>query len=104
MNSIRVLISVTVNKGWPLLQLDVKNAFLHGELQEEVYMKSPSGFQHPMDKGKVCKLKKTLYGLQQSPRAWFERFSGAMREEGIFKARWIILFSSNTSTAVSLPV
>lgn len=71
MNSVRVLISVAVNKRWPLLQLDVKNALLHDDLHEKLYMKTP-GFQHPPVEGKVCKLKRALYGLKQSPRAWFE--------------------------------
>ena len=75
MNSIRVLISLAANQDWPLHQLDVKNAFLHGDLEEEVYKELPPGLKLPASNGKVCKLKKVLYGLKQSPRAWFERFS-----------------------------
>lgn len=78
MNLVRIVILVAVSKGWPLLQLDLKNAFLHSDLQEEVYMKTLLGFQHLTTKGKVCRLKKSLYGLKQSPRAWFEWFSSAM--------------------------
>ena len=65
-----------------LHQLDVKNAFLHGDLQEEVYMEIPPGFSNANTKGKVCKLKKSLYGLKQSPRAWFDRFRQAMCNMG----------------------
>ena len=78
MNSIRVLISLAANQDWPLHQLDVKNAFLHGDLEEEVYMELPLSLKLPASNGKVCKLKKVLNGLKQSPRAWFERFSRAM--------------------------
>lgn len=77
MNSVRVLISLAVNEGWLLLQFNVKNAFLHGEL-EEVYMDIPLGFKIQDVQENVCKLKKVLYGLKQSPRAWFEKFRAAM--------------------------
>jgi len=78
MGTVRTLISCAVNFGWPLHQMDVKNAFLHGDLQEEVYMESPPGFANSQTVGKVCKLKKSLYGLKQSPRAWFDRFRRAV--------------------------
>ena len=78
MNSIWVLISLASNQDWPLHQFDVKNAFLHGDLEEEVYMELPLSLKLPASNGKVCKLKKVLNGLKQSPRAWFERFSRAM--------------------------
>lgn len=77
MNSIRVLISLATNYGWPLNQFVVKNAFLQGDL-EEGYMTLPPGFQVSNSEGKVCKLKKALYGLKQLLRAWFERFRTAM--------------------------
>ena len=67
MNSVRILLSLAVNRDWPLHQFDVKNAFLHGDLEKEVYMDVPPGFEDPKTEGKVCRLKKSLYGLKQSP-------------------------------------
>lgn len=79
MNTIRVLISIAANKDWPLKQFDVKNAFLNGYLEEEVYMDPPPGIDCG---GSVCKLRRALYGLKQSPRAWFGRFSNFMKQIG----------------------
>ncbi|XP_073265279.1 uncharacterized protein [Populus alba] len=79
MNTIRVLLSLVVNFSWPLKQFDVKNAFLHGDLEEKVYMQLPPGFNNSQSSGKVCRLRKALYGLKQSPRAWFGRFTEAMK-------------------------
>ncbi|RVW95967.1 Retrovirus-related Pol polyprotein from transposon RE1 [Vitis vinifera] len=82
-NTIRVLLSLAANLDWPLQQFDVKNAFLHGELSEEVYMDLPLGCMVSEKQcQKVCKLKKSLYGLKQSPRAWFGRFTKSMRAFG----------------------
>jgi uncharacterized protein (DUF2164 family) len=80
MNIVRTLISCAVNFGWDLFQLDVKNIFLHGDLKEEVYMEIPSGFENEKLKGKVCRLKQSLYGLKQSSRAWFDRFFMVMKK------------------------
>lgn len=66
-DTIRVLFSIAANEGWPLHQFDVTNAFLHGELKEEVYMEDPPGFIGKFKEQEVCPLKKSLYGLQQSP-------------------------------------
>jgi Reverse transcriptase (RNA-dependent DNA polymerase) len=64
LNSVRVILSIAANLEWPLHQLDVKNVFLHGELEEDIYMEMPLGYQPPNMMGKVCKLKKALYGLK----------------------------------------
>jgi hypothetical protein len=78
MNTVRILLSLAVHFSWSLQQFDVKNAFLHGDLVEEIYMEIPPGFASRIEKGMVCKLKKALYGLKQSPRAWFGRFTKVM--------------------------
>ena len=72
---------MAVNFDWELQQYDVKNAFLHGELEEEIYMTIPPWF-NGSDGNEVCRLKKTLYGLKQSPCAWFERFAKVMIANG----------------------
>ena len=82
LNTIRVILSLAANFDWPLHQFDVKNAFLHSDLEEEIYMEIPPGYLMPETRNKVCKLKKALYGLKQSPRAWFGRFCNAMRSYG----------------------
>ncbi|KAL0543454.1 hypothetical protein IC582_018550 [Cucumis melo] len=81
LNTVRVLLSVAVNKDWPLYQLNVKNAFLNGDLVEEVYMSPPPGFEAQFGQ-EVCKLQKSLYGLKQSPRAWFDRFTTFVKSQG----------------------
>ncbi|CAL8114279.1 unnamed protein product [Prunus armeniaca] len=69
------------NLDWPLHQFDVKNTFLHGKLTKEVYMDIPPGY-NTTQIGTVCKLRKVLYELKQSPRAWFGRFTMAMKNNG----------------------
>jgi hypothetical protein len=78
LNSVRILLSVAVSRSWPLYQLDIKNAFLHGDLQEEVYMDQTLGYVVTGSEHLVCRLRKALYGLKQSPRAWFDGFSAVV--------------------------
>ena len=75
LNSVRILFSLAVNQGWSLHQLDVSNAFLYGELTEQVFMEKPLGYVHSGGADKVCHLRRAIYGLKQSPRAWFAKFS-----------------------------
>jgi len=69
-SSIRALLSIVAMRDYELEQLDVKTAFLHGELEEDIYMDQPEGFVIPEKEHLMCKLKKSLYGLKQSPRQW----------------------------------
>ena len=68
---VRLLLSMATIQSWPLYQLDIKNAFLHGELAEEVYMEQSLGFVAQGESGLVCRQRRSLYGLKQSPQAWF---------------------------------
>ncbi|KAK1662393.1 hypothetical protein QYE76_050552 [Lolium multiflorum] len=80
--TIRLLLSLAVTRGWFLRQLDVQNAFLHGILEEEVYMRQPPGFVDPARPQHLCRLVKALYGLKQAPRAWHARLGSVLRAHG----------------------
>jgi hypothetical protein len=73
--TVRIILSLAAQNHWPLRQLDVSNVFLHGLLKETVYMAQPLGFIDSAHPSQVCKLHKSLYGLKQALRAWFERFT-----------------------------
>ncbi|RVW82487.1 Retrovirus-related Pol polyprotein from transposon TNT 1-94 [Vitis vinifera] len=86
MNTVRILLSLAAHYNWQLLQYDVKNAFLYGDLDEEIYMNIPLRFEGNTG-NKVCKLKKALYGLKQSLKAWFGRFAKVMKESGYIQSQ-----------------
>jgi len=80
MTTVRTLLAVAAASSWSISQMDVKNAFLHGNLTDEVYMQPSPGVVAPP--GYVCHLRRALYGLKQAPRAWHERFVSAIRAAG----------------------
>uniref|UniRef100_A0A2N9GHZ2 Integrase catalytic domain-containing protein n=1 Tax=Fagus sylvatica TaxID=28930 RepID=A0A2N9GHZ2_FAGSY len=80
--TVRLILSLAVSLKWPLRQLDVKNAFLHGTLKEEVYMTQPQGYVDSAHPNYVCRLHKSIYGLKQAPRAWFESFTSQLLHLG----------------------
>ncbi|KAK8931024.1 hypothetical protein KSP39_PZI016079 [Platanthera zijinensis] len=103
MSSIRIVISLAATHRWPLHQLDIKNAFLHGSLEEEVYMEQPPGFVAEGERNKVCRLLASLYGLKQSPRQWFARFRSVVTKFGLTKSiKDSSLFYRNSSAGTVL--
>ena len=91
---IHVVLSIAASRGWPIHQLDVKNAFLQRHLEETIYCQQPPGFVDPTYPDHVCLLQRFLYGLKQAPRAWYQRFATYLRQLG-FSAS-----TSNTSLFV----
>ncbi|XP_020870708.1 uncharacterized protein LOC110225397 [Arabidopsis lyrata subsp. lyrata] len=81
MITVRAFLQQVASLDWEVHQMDVHNAFLHGDLDEEVYMTFPPGFRTD-DNKKVCRLRKSLYGLKQAPRCWFAKLGGAMKTYG----------------------
>ncbi|KAK9063841.1 hypothetical protein SSX86_017713 [Deinandra increscens subsp. villosa] len=106
MSSVRLFISLAATYNWDLYQLDIKNAFLHGDLQEEVYIEQPPGFVAQGESGKVCRLKKSLYGLKQSPRAWFGKFNKVVTEFGLRRSSYdhSVFFASSAAGCILLVV
>jgi histone deacetylase 1/2 len=76
--TIRIILSLTISKGWSLRQLDIQNAFLHGVLEEHVYIRQPSRYEDPSLTNYICKLDKAIYGLKQAPRAWYAKLSSKL--------------------------
>lgn len=85
MNTMHFLLALAAANRWELHQMDIHNAFLHGNLEEEIYMRMPPGFQTD-DPTKVCRLRKSLYGLKQAPRCWFSKLSKALLAFGFVQS------------------
>ena len=85
MDTVRMILAFAAQKGWNIYQFDVKSAFLHGELTEDVYVEQPRGYEVKDEIHKVYKLNKALYGLKQAPRAWFSRIESYFLREGFRK-------------------
>jgi histone deacetylase 1/2 len=85
--TVRLVLSLAVSRGWTLRQVDVSNAFLHGFLSENVYMQQPSGFEDSRYPSHVCKLQRSIYGLKQSPRAWYARLSECLFQLGFVSSK-----------------
>ncbi|CAL1404046.1 unnamed protein product [Linum trigynum] len=85
--TLRLILGLAVTQGWPLHQIDVANAFLHGQLQETVYMQQPPGFVDPDRPDYVCRLRKSIYGLRQAPQTWFQCLAAALGRFGFSTSR-----------------
>ncbi|CAL1401965.1 unnamed protein product [Linum trigynum] len=103
LNSVKTLLAIASAKDWALHQLDVSNAFLHGDLEEEVYMDLPPGIS---DSGQVCRLRKSLYGLKQASRQWFAKLTSALLSFGYTQSNsdysMFIHHSNSSGTSVLL--
>ena len=82
LKSIIILLSIATHFNYEIWQIDVKIAFLNGNLKEEIYMKQPKGFIAKNQKHKICKLKRSIYGLKQASRSWNIRFDQAIKSFG----------------------
>jgi hypothetical protein len=80
-STIRTLLSIAASENLSMIQFDVSTAFLYGELEEEIYMNEPQGYEDGTDR--VCKLRKSLYGLKQAPRFWNKKIGNLLKESGL---------------------
>lgn len=85
LKSIRIILAIAAYFDYEIWQMDVKTAFLNGNLTEDVYMIQPEGFVDPKNAGKICKLQKSIYGLKQASRSWNIRFDEVVKGFGFIK-------------------
>lgn len=85
-SSLRLMLALAARFSWPLIQLDVKSAYLNGDLDEEIYMRQPQGTATRGGEHLVCRLNKPLYGLKQAGHAWYKRYRDALTELGLTRS------------------
>ena len=100
METVRVLVALTAHRGWHVHHMDMKLAFLNGELAEKVYVRQPEGFVDTNNRQAVLKLRKALYGLRQAPRAWNIKLDSALAALGFERSPLSMLC---TSAGVATP-
>lgn len=79
-------VALTATNRWDIHHMDVCTTFLHGVLKEQVYMRQPPSFEAPGQEHKVCKLLRSLYGLKQLPRAWYDKIDLELRRIGLLRS------------------
>lgn len=98
-----LILIIAVNKGWSIIQFDVQNAFVHSDIDQEIYIRLPEG-QYPeaTRQGKVAKLNKALYGLKQSPRLWYKHLAKVLKAQGftVFPYDEGVFINSQTTTII----
>ena len=87
MTTLRTVLGLVAIEDLELVQMDVKTVFLHGDLQDDVYMKQTKGFEVAGKEHLVCKLKKIFYGIKQAPRQWYQKFDTFMQSQGYTRSR-----------------
>ena len=92
LKSIRILIAIAAYHDYEIWQMDVKTAFLNGNLLEDVYMTQPEGFVQPKNSGKVCKLQRSIYGLKQASQGWNLRFENQSKGLDLSKMKMSLVF------------
>jgi hypothetical protein len=102
-STVRTVLSLALSRRWPIHQLDVKNALLHGNLTETVYCQQPSGFEDLAHPDFVCLLKKSLYSLKQAPHAWYSQMTTFLLSMGLLKPSQTP-HSSSTSVDQTQPI
>jgi hypothetical protein len=103
LEAIRILLAFPASKGFKLYQMDAKRDFLNGVIQEEIYVRQPSGFENSKYPDRIYKLSKALYGLKQAPRAWYARLKTFLLEHGyVMRSVDKTLFTLNHGTGFLL--
>ncbi|PKU69694.1 Retrovirus-related Pol polyprotein from transposon TNT 1-94 [Dendrobium catenatum] len=98
--TIRILLTIALHHSWPVHQLDVENAFLHGNLTETIYMIQPKGFEDKTKPNHVCLLHKAIYGLKQAPRQWYNMFTSSLQSLGFTHSKSdpsLLIFRKNST-------